>query len=609
MVVNDVTLSGIDQVITANALLSGTANSETFALAGEGALSVAGMAFEGVARVAAGGGSDLLQGTAAADNFELASSGDISVAGISFSGLETVGAGGGADTVNSSGANWTSVSSDDALVDGSAQAEVNSITVLFEDLELVNNTGTYVGQDIDSEYTFSSLDTMSVGGTTFAGLNSFTAGSGTDVLHGADIDTQWSVNASQGTISSDGESLVFNGVESIVAGSGADRFTLSGGEFTSIDSGAGNDTVLLAGTSLETLSLGEGNDLLQVDADSSQEVMLDGGSGDDQFQFNIAGKTWQISGSGDQVGNFQFSGFEWLDNNTGSLTLETDQNFDFVSGGNSSASFNRNGAGILFTGSGMRLGYDGSGDLTITSMGTETIGGDLQANRADLVISGNVDIETDVNIIAIHTSGDDIDVAVLAQGDLVIDEINAGRGNITLNSASFGSLTAETFGDTHLTAGTVNLGSELEQWSIIGSAINPLRMDVSESVDIISLSYFEPDFVGGVPAFTGTGNQLQSVAGAQAAQGLKSAVQNAVEDFVQVDPGIFSAVNPYSTGVDAVNTPEMRISGGELLPVAASTAPGDEVELPHGPEEFEEDEKPSEREGKRTALAPGNAGG
>ncbi|MBB3060935.1 filamentous hemagglutinin N-terminal domain-containing protein [Microbulbifer rhizosphaerae] len=607
--VNGVELSGIDRVVTANALLRGTANSETFALAGEGALDVAGMAFEGIAEVAAGGGSDLLQGTAGADSFELAGSGDISVAGISFNGLETVAAGEGADTVSSSGASWTSVRSGEALVDGSAQATVNSMTVLFQDLELVDDAGSYAGQDIDAEYAFSSLDTLSVAGVTFAGLDSFAGGSGFDVLRGADIDAQWTLEAAQGTVSSGGQSLVFDGVESIVAGSGADQFTLSGGELTAIDTGAGNDRVLLAGTSLETLSLSEGNDQLQVDTDSSEGILLDGGSGDDEFQFNIADKTWQFTGSSSQVGNFQFSGFEWLDNNTDSLTLETDQNFDFVNGGDKSASFNRNGAGILFANSGVRLGYDGSGDITITSTGTGTIGGDLQADRAELIVAGDMDIVTDVNTLDVHTSGPDIDILVTAQKDLVIDEINAGRGNITINSAGFGSLTAETYGDTHLTAGTVKLGSELQQWTVIGSAINPLRMDVSQSVDIVSISYFEPDFIGQIPAFTSTGDELQSVAGAQAAQGLKSAVQNAVEDFAQVDPGIFNAVNPYSTGVDAVNTPEMRLTGEALVPLDNSTTPDDEDEFLDRSAELEENEEAPERERKRAALAPAGFGG
>ncbi|WP_143186993.1 beta strand repeat-containing protein [Microbulbifer donghaiensis] len=597
-------LGGVNRIV-------GTAGADTFAVSGNNALTTAGIDFSGISAVSAGGGSDRLQGTAGADNFELAASGDIGVAGINFRGLETVAAGAGSDSVTANGASWTSLGSGGALVDGSALATVNSVTVVFEDLEQVDNAGAYQGQDIDSEYAINSLDSLTVAGVTFAGLNSFTAGSGFDVLRGADIDAQWSLSASQGTISSGDESLLFSGVESIVAGSGSDHFTLAGGTFTAIDTGAGNDTVLFAGTALDSLSLGDGNDLLQVDVDSSQDVLVYGGGGDDEFQFNVAGETWQIFDSASRVGNFQFSGFEWLDNNTGSLTLETDLGFDFVNGGDNSASFNRNGAGILFA-DGVRLGYDGSGDIAITSSSTETIGGDLQADRANLTVAGNVDITSDVQVLNIQTAGADIDISVVAQGDLVIDEINAGGGTITLNSAKFGSLTAETYGDTHLTAGKVTLGTELQQWSVIGSAINPLRMDVSNSVDIVSISYFEPDFVGQVPTLTAKGDELQSVAGAQAAQGLKSAVQNAVEDFAQVDPGIFSAVNPYSTGVDAVNSPEMQLTGDQLLPLTVSGAP-EEDELPRRSAELEGEDgdlqHQSPREGDQAALATEEVGG
>ncbi|WP_346838564.1 filamentous hemagglutinin N-terminal domain-containing protein [Microbulbifer sp. SAOS-129_SWC] len=608
--VNGVSLAGIDRVITSDASLAGTGGNDTFAIDGEGALTTAGIAFEGIDSVSAGAGSDRLLGTTGADNFVLADSGDIGVAAINFSGIETVAAGAGGDTVSASGASWTSTRSGAALVDNSAQATVNSLTVLFEGLERVDGTGTYVGQDLDSEYQFSSLDTMTIAGVTFAGLRELTAGSGADLLRGADIDAQWQLDATGGSINSGGDSLLFSGVDSIVAGSGADQFSLSGGEYTSVDTGGGNDTALLAGTLVDSLLLGAGDDRLQVSVDSSRSVQLSGGGGNDEFQFNVAGKTWQMDAGDTRVGDYQFNGFEWLDNNSDSLTLETSLGFDFVNGGGDSSGFNRNGAGILFAGSGVRLGYNGAGDVAITSTSSDTIGGDLQADRADLQVAGDVDISTDVNTLAIHSGGENVDIAVLADKDLVIDEIDAGRGSVSLNSAGFGSLTGETYGDTHITASTVNIGSDLQQWSVVGSAINPLRMNAADAVNIVAISYFEPDFIGQQPAFTSTGDELQSVAGAQAAQGLKSAVQNAVEDFAQVDPGIFSAVNPYSSGVDAVNTPEMQLIDGKLQPVVAGEVPADkERERRRSAELQKGDGDKSAGKSTRAALPSEAAGG
>ncbi|WP_445360670.1 filamentous hemagglutinin N-terminal domain-containing protein [Microbulbifer sp. EKSA005] len=555
-------------------ILTNTHDSAQFELQGDQALATAGISFTGLEEVNTSGSNDTLVATDSDDNFTLNSDGDISVAGIDFSGLETVDGAGGSDTVSADGATWTSTSSGNSLVEGSVEAEVNGLTVYFDNLELVEGAGSYTGQDIDGEYEFSALDTMTIGGVTFADLDSVAAGSGTDTVYGADIDAVWDINDSEHTVSSGGASLTITGIESITAGSGADEFNLNGGELAGIDTGAGSDTVTFSGTVIDSISLGAGNDFLTVETDIGQEVELAGGGGSDDFQYNLSGATWELYSSGNQVGNFSFAGFEYLDNTSDSITVLTDLAFDFEDGGSRSESFNKNGAGLQF--SDMRLGYDGEGDIYVTSSSTDTIGGSLTADRAELVVGGDVDIETDVSVLAVATSGADINISVQAAGDLVIDEIDAGRGTVSLASSSFGTLTAETYGDTHITASAVTLGTETELWTIIGEATNPLRMDVTNTVDIYSVSYYEPDFIGQIPTVTSTGDELQSVAGAQASQGLKSAVQNAVEDFSHVDPAIFSAVKPYSSGVDAVNSPEMRLRSGELSPAVASAA--EEVE-------------------------------
>ncbi|WP_444929376.1 filamentous hemagglutinin N-terminal domain-containing protein [Microbulbifer sp. SSSA002] len=556
-------------------ILTNTHNSAEFQLEGDGALATAGISFSGLEAVNTSGSNDSLVATDDDDNFTLNSDGDISVAGIDFTGLESVDGAGGSNTVQADGAaTWTSTSSAGALVDGSVEAEVNSLTVYFENLESVAGAGSYVGQDIDGEYEFSALDTMTIGEVTFADLDTVAAGSGSDAVYGSNLNTTWNINDSGHTVSDGETSLTITGIESITAGSGNDQFNLNGGELTEINTGAGNDTVTFSGTVIDSISLGAGDDLLTVNTDIGQGVELDGGSGSDDFQYNPSGATWEIYSSGNQVGNFDFTGFEYLDNTSNSITVLTDQVFDFENGGNTSESFNKNGAGLQF--SGMRLGYDGEGDIYVTSSATGTIGGSLVADRAELVVAGDVDIEADVGVLGVATSGADINISVLAAGDLVIDEINAGRGSVSLASSSFGDLTAESYGDTHITASAVTLGTETQLWTLIGETTNPLRMDVTDTLDIYSISYYEPDFIGQIPTVTSTGDELQSIAGAQASQGLKSAVQNAVEDFSQVDPAIFSAVKPYSSGIDAVNSPEMRLKSGELAPSVASADSEDE---------------------------------
>ncbi|WP_444920791.1 filamentous hemagglutinin N-terminal domain-containing protein [Microbulbifer sp. CnH-101-G] len=572
LVAGSLIFSGIYRANTP--VLINTNDSALFELQGVQSLKTAGINFSGLETVNTSGEGSSLLGTEENDDFVLDSAGDISVAGIHFTGLKTIDGAGGNDSVSSEGAVWTSTSSNNSLVNGGAEALVNNLTVVFENLELVQSTGAYEGQDVSGQYVFSALDTMTIGGVTFEGLTSLTAGSESDVIYGADIDAEWTISGSQQSVSSAGETLIFSGVESIFAGGGVDQFTLSGGVLTEIDTGAGDDSVLLAGTTIDTVSLGAGDDYVQVDSENAQDMQLSGGSGNDYFQYNLSGATWQINSDGNQVGNFKFEAFEYLDNTDGSLKLETDLGFDFVNGGDNSKSFNQSGAGLVFAIDGMRLGYDGEGDINITSSSSDTIGGSLKANRAELIVAGDVNIEVEVNTLAIATAGADIDISVLSHGDLVIDEINAGRGNVELASSNFGILTAETYGNTHITASTVKLGTDTELWTIIGESVNPLRLDVSDTLDIYSISYYEPDFIGQVPTVTSTGDELQSIAGSQASQGLKSAVQNAVEDFTQVDPAIFSAVKPYSSGVDAVNSPEMRLRSGKLSPSTASA--GDE---------------------------------
>ncbi|WKD49534.1 filamentous hemagglutinin N-terminal domain-containing protein [Microbulbifer spongiae] len=559
------TFAGIQSATTRN--LVNPIDQAILKLAGHNTLETAGIRIDGLESVNNIGRDSILLGTSGDDHFGLATNGDISAAGIRFAGLNHVDGAGGNNIVTAQGAIWTSTMKGGALVDGSAEATINNISVLFENLAGVEGTGTYTGQDIDSEYVFSSLNTMTIGGIAFADLSRLISGSGKDVIHGADIDANWDINDSQQRVSSDGRSLIFSGVESIFAGSGIDQFTLGGGQLTEINAGAGNDSVMLSGTVIDTISLGQGDDYVQVNTAGNQGIALFGGGGNDAFQYTPADGIWQIFSTGNSVGNIRFDGFELLKNTANNFTLETDLGFDFTTESTGPGILNQSGAGVVFTRSGMYLGYDGEGDIRIVSSSLDTIGGRLKADRADLTVAGDLDIETAVNTLGVSTSGRDIDISILAQGDLVIDEINAGRGTVTLASASFGNLTAETYGDTHITAGVVKLGVETQPWALIGSAINPLRMDATNRVEIVSITYYEPDFIGQVPVFTSTGDELQSIAGAQAAQGLKSAVQNEVEDFTQIDPAIFTAVNPYSSGVDAVNSPEMRLKSGELTPI------------------------------------------
>lgn len=189
-----------------------------------------------------------------------------------------------------------------------------------------------------------------------------------------------------------------------------------------------------------------------------------------------------------------------------------------------------------------------------------------------------MDIDTEITgPLKITSNGSAVDVDVSALEDLEVEQILTNDGDIVVSSKNFGKLSFSGRGETHLEGENVDLGTPQEQWTEIGDYLIPARVDAS-TLDIVSFSYVEPEFVGQTPVVTATGDKIESLSGAEASQGLKSAVQNAVEDFAQVDPGIFDAVSPYSIGVDAVYNPEVRLIAGILLPTEATAAGGDDEE-------------------------------
>ena len=590
IVANNVTFSGVDNVETRGAQLSGTTANDHFSLTGSpGGVSSAGMTFTGIDRVAGAGGKDSLSATVADDTFTLFENGDVRTAAVRFTGLAAIDTGEGTDTVNGTGATWTSGSGDSAVFQaGTAIASVDSLTVLFENLERVGNAGTYTGPAVSADYHLTAANSLEIGGVEFAGLENLIAGGDASTLHGIDSEMNWSLDGNQGTLANNQASLNFSGFSAIIAGSGADHFELNGSTLTSLDTGDGNDTVSLQQTNLDTLILGAGDDVLSV-LSASQPLTVIAGEGQDEMQMHIAAQTWLINGDGstqNRVGNIAFRGFEQLLDSSSGLSLDTNQQFNFLADQDGGAL----SAGVDFSAAGMTIAYDPSGDVVVSSRNTGLIGGKLQGNRAQLTLAGDLDIASDMNTLAVATSGPDIDVSIVADQDLVIDQINVGRGDVSLASAAFGTLTAESFGDTHIIAGNIELGTETQRWGDIGTEINPLRMDANQSVRIVALSYYEPAFIGQQPQFTATGDRLQSVAGAQTAQGLKSAVQTPAEDITQLDPGIFDEVTPYSLGLQALNAPEMRLTADGLEPA-------------HDLDETEEDGA-EEEEGAERESAP-----
>lgn len=487
----------------------------------------------------------------------------IEVAGIRFDHLEAVDAGGGLDSVhNLQSTRWRAAEQGGSWADRSAEAQVNSVWLLFENIEQVLNAGEFSGPSVGTDYTLTDAHAVRVGNIHFTGVTALHAGTGMDTLYGLDVDTDWTLHGRSGNT----QHLNFTGIDTIRAGSARDIFTFNSGVSGDVFTGDGNDTVYLNGGSVAGLYLQGGADELFINSTASTVSLLDGGAGHDSLTSNLAGLTWQIHGDVQQVNylgdpaadHYAFTGFEILRNSADWLRVNTSLAAEFA--------LDR----VMFDGAGISLDYRPAGDMQFSSQyrGANALTGSISGGSLDIRSAGDVDLNTRVDRLSIlNQDNRSIKVNVREADNLVVGQIHAGAGGtISLTSMGLGALTAEARGVTHLKADTVNLGSEWQRWSAIGEQLIPLRMEVGRAVNIVALSYVEPEFVHGIPALTATGNRLQSVTGAVAAQGMKSAVQANVEEFTQVDPAIFTAVSPYSVNADALNAPEYAMVAGELVP-------------------------------------------
>lgn len=597
--------------VTALGSLRGSAVDETFDISGSQhqALSVNGIAFTGIGSVAAAGGSNRVVssdaerwsltgvngefnaedirftdvssagakfGTAVLSSLRGSADDEIyaidaqhqhlEVAGIRFDHLGSVDAGDGQDTVyNSRATHWRAVEAGGKWATQSAETLINSIRVVFANIEQVLNTGSYTGPATGAGYILTDAQTVKIGDIRFGGVSAIHAGSGLDTLYGLNLDTEWALNGHSGNTSY----LTFTGIDAIRAGAARDIFTFDSGLAGNIYTGDGDDTVYLSGGSVTGLYLEEGSDQLFINNSASMVALLDGGTGEDTLIANLAGLTWHINGDVNQANyfsdgklNYAFTGFERLRYGADDLRISTNHAVGFGVDQ------------VVFEGAGIRLGYRPDGNVWLSSQhrGSNAVTGSISGRSLDIRTSGGVDLRTRIDRLSILNQGrpasDSLKIQVREADDLIIGQVYAGEGGtISLTSMGLGALTAEVRGVTHLQAGTVNLGSEWQRWSAIGEQMMPLRMEVSRAANIVALSYVEPEFVNGMPSFMATGNRLPSVAGAVASQGMKSAVQTNVEQFTQVDPAIFTSVSSYSVHAEALNAPEYALVAGDLVPV------------------------------------------
>ncbi|MGV0005447.1 MAG: beta strand repeat-containing protein [Candidatus Porifericomitaceae bacterium WSBS_2022_MAG_OTU9] len=179
----------------------------------------------------------------------------------------------------------------------------------------------------------------------FSGIGGIEAGSGMDTLFGLDRDSSWTVGNTGEYRVMAGALLLSAAIENIIAGSGIDVFTLTGGYSGNIQGGSGNDIFTIAGAHGGNIEGGVGDDSFAINAvvtgiiygDSSTDASvagtdsfvlaadsvatggIEGGMGTDSFtapDVSTAASTYMLSamGVGSYSGGGQTQAFNGIEN-------------------------------------------------------------------------------------------------------------------------------------------------------------------------------------------------------------------------------------------------------------------------------------------------------
>ncbi|WP_370981178.1 filamentous hemagglutinin N-terminal domain-containing protein [Agaribacterium sp. ZY112] len=563
LIANGMDFVGIDRAVqegSSEAVIAGSSGGTNYQLNGsDGALSAASIEFVGISQVEAHE-NDALVGSDLGEDYVLNSDASVDVRAISFTNIRTINAGSGQDSVAGSAADsWSAASENNELLSQQALALISGVSLRFTGLEQVTGTGLLTGSGVSSEYSLTDFNTIDIIGSniTFHDVAEVDVNGSNDTLIGPNLSASWTINGDTGSIENiaGSETLSFSGVEAIGAGSEADVFYFLSGSIDSVSTGAGNDLAYFDGGVVTSLNLGDGNDIVEINTIDSAPSNLNAGAGTDSLINNVAGLVWRVTGNISAVnylGDFAFSNFESLDNNVTDLVLETSLQTVF------------NSSSVSFTDAGMDLSFNSEGNVSINSTNTssEAITGRIEAVELDIVSSGDVTLETAIDVVNVATNDErSISVDILEDDDLVLRTIDAGRdGYIKLGSVGAGNLTSEGYGDTNFIAGTVEIGTDYRFLEIGDTARQQgVTFDVTDRVDMKSFFFVTPTFVGQVPtSFSAEGEEIQPYTGN---------VLPILESYAQVDPGIFESVNPYTADANALGGVEQgeaaAIVGGD----------------------------------------------
>ncbi len=299
-------------------------------------------------------------------------------------GLETITAGDGDDTV--------------VVVDAA------SPTTTFDGGAGVNTWDTTaLAAPVTLDLTANTVDTVNT-----AGFSGFSANGTVDnTLVGVDADSTWAVTGTgAGTVSTAGNTVSFDGFNTLNAGSGKDEITFAGGSVATLDAGAGDDT-LTANNAANTWALGANSGTLASGTDatafSNVEALVGGTESDD---FTLAADATGVTSLDGAGGVNSLSGpdvaTDWLltSDFAGSVMSVAFSNIQTLFGGVDADTFTIADditVGEIYGGAGndyFDIGFGVTGDSFYGDTGDD----EFHVGR-DLVLSGYIDAGADGKVM------------------------------------------------------------------------------------------------------------------------------------------------------------------------------------------------------------------
>ncbi len=560
-------------------------NNQTWQLIANQGISANDIEFFGIT---AANGSQLL-GTNAPDSITLDTNNTLTAHNTQFSGITDVDTLEGHDTINITdvsgeisthsdntaeftGANFNNIEAFIADNDNAVTAKTGAVFTLLGNTETVVNAINFSGinrtESLNSNYFVQLANNHSV-------TNTVNTNGG--VLLTSENDDSLAIT---GTSQLEYDNVAFKNLDQVITGDGIDTVTTNTGSWTLSDNSNASDITNQGITISEAENFNGANTVIGSNQDDNFTLLRDGtidangisftgvssvlgGEGQDSLTASEANPSWVISSESKTVSGFSFDNFETLFNTGEILDIVSDYAMTFAIDL------------VEFVNTGITLHYDSVSDIHVdtSAEGEAAVSGELIANNATIETAGDVKLDSTLHTLTIQNKdGKDITVAVLEKDNLSIGTINAGsNGSVSLESVEQGSLSAENYDETHITAANVSLGDN-GVWSTVGTQLVPLRFDTKDTLSITAGSYVDPEFVNARPStFAAVGDQVESIAGTAASEGVKSASQEIVSEAAQADPAIFNNLEPFSVATSSVQLSAADLAN-ELIETAATAS-------------------------------------